>query len=142
MPVGAAPQARQFLRRNKLISGMSLRTFVMKTALRSGSLIAAWFTVGQGRKIFAIPRSPFDPRRRSTNDLFRTGAILVENADHIQRELPRQISAPQQVFPRRQQQGMTKPILRIRKKWLFNYCSSRRYRLTNSFSNANCRRHS
>lgn len=83
MPPGTEPQARQFPRRNRLISGVSLGVVVVEAALRSGSLITARFAAEQGREVFAVPGSPLDPRSRGGNELIRNGATLVENADHV-----------------------------------------------------------
>jgi DNA processing protein len=81
--LGATPTARDFPRRNRLISGLALGTLVIEAALRSGSLITARFATEQGREIMATPGSPLDPRAKGSNRLIRDGAALVENADDV-----------------------------------------------------------
>ncbi len=87
MPVGTQPLARHFPRRNRLISGMALGVLVAEAAPHSGSLITARFALEQGREVFAVPGSPLDPRARGGNDLIRQGAILVETAEDVMREI-------------------------------------------------------
>lgn len=82
-PPGATPTARDFPRRNRIISGLSLGVIVVEAAARSGTLITARFALEQGRDVLAVPGSPLDPRCEGANNLIRDGARLVQNADDV-----------------------------------------------------------
>lgn len=82
-PLGAAARARDFPRRNSIISGMSRAVIVIEAALRSGSLITARAAADQGREVMAAPGSPLDPRARGANALIKQGASLIENAEDV-----------------------------------------------------------
>jgi len=86
-PIGYRAQARDFPRRNRLISGLSLGVIVVEAEMRSGSLITARLAGEQGREVFAVPGSPLDPRAAGCNDLLRQGATLCADADDVLRVL-------------------------------------------------------
>jgi DNA processing protein len=83
MPLGWEPRARDFPRRNRLISGMAAGVVIIEAAKRSGSLITARFALEQGREVFAVPGSPLDPRAEGTNGLIKQGATPVTEAADV-----------------------------------------------------------
>ncbi|MCC6890767.1 MAG: DNA-protecting protein DprA [Hyphomicrobiales bacterium] len=83
MPLGWTPRGRDFPRRNRLISGVSIGVVVIEAARRSGSLITARMALDQGREVLAVPGSPLDPRCEGSNDLLKQGATLVTAAQDV-----------------------------------------------------------
>lgn len=82
-PLGMSARARDFPRRNAIISGLSRAVVIIEAALRSGSLITARAAADQGRDVMAAPGSPLDPRARGSNALIKQGATLIENAEDV-----------------------------------------------------------
>jgi DNA processing protein len=83
MPLGWEPRARDFPRRNRLISGLAAGVVVIEAAQRSGSLITTRMALEQGREVFAVPGSPLDPRAEGSNGLLKQGAIMVTEAEDV-----------------------------------------------------------
>jgi DNA processing protein len=83
MPIEWEPRGRDFPRRNRIVSGLSLATIVIEAARASGSLITARFAAEQNREVFAAPGSPLDPRAEGTNDLLRDGANLCARLEDV-----------------------------------------------------------
>jgi DNA processing protein len=86
-PPGQKAKAQDFIRRNRIISGLSAATVVVEAEMRSGSLTTARMAGEQGREVLAVPGSPLDPRAKGTNDLIRNGAWLCEGPEDVLRVL-------------------------------------------------------
>jgi DNA processing protein len=83
MPLGTAPGAPLFPRRNRIIAALCDGLVVIEAAAKSGTLITAMHAMELGRDVFVVPGSPLDPRSRGGNALIKQGAILVESAEDI-----------------------------------------------------------
>lgn len=76
-------QSKNFLRRNRIVSGLSLGVLVVEAAYRSGTSVTASLAKKQGREIFCIPHNINDKHGVGTNKLISRGAKLVTNTREI-----------------------------------------------------------
>lgn len=100
MPMGHAPRAQDFPRRNRIVSGLALGVVVIEGAERSGSLITARNAADQGREVMAVPGNPLDARAAGCNALIREGATLVRSAEDVAEALAAGLSDMPRPRPR------------------------------------------
>jgi len=86
-PPNTKPQRWHFPARNRIISGMSRGTFIIEAKRKSGSLITANYAVNEGREVFSLPGSIFNPFSVGANELIQQGAKLVTCASDILEEI-------------------------------------------------------
>jgi len=87
-PLGTKPDAPNFPKRNRIISGLSLGCIIIETGIAGGALQTASFALDQNREVFALPGNVGIKQSDGTNLLIQKGeAELVRSAEDVLIEL-------------------------------------------------------
>ncbi len=86
-PINTPVEKKNFPKRNRIISGLSVAILVIEAAYRSGTSITARLAKNQGKKVFCIPNSVGNKNSYGTIDLVMKGAILIRSAKDMLHEL-------------------------------------------------------
>jgi DNA processing protein len=81
--LGARPEASNFPRRNRIISGITLGTLITEAGETSGTRWTVYHALEQNREIFCVPGSIYSETSKLTNRLIREGAKLVNSVNDI-----------------------------------------------------------
>jgi DNA processing protein len=94
------PERNNFLKRNRIIAGLSDATLVVESGIKGGALITADMANSYNRDVLAIPGRPDDQWSAGCNDLIKSNkAALVESATDIENFLnwqPEKLKPPVQ----------------------------------------------
>lgn len=87
-PPGTAPLAVHFLRRNRIIAGMSEATILIESKAKGGGMMTASLAFSYSRSVYALPGRIDDPRSQGCNILIRNNtAAPVVDIDKLANEL-------------------------------------------------------
>lgn len=94
------PERNNFIRRNRIIAGISDATLIVESGLKGGALITADIAASYNRDVMAVPGRPGDEWSAGCNSLIRCNkASLVESCGDIEYLLgwkPAALAAPVQ----------------------------------------------
>ena len=81
----ALPERNNFLKRNRIIAGISDATLVVESGIKGGALITADIAASYNRDVFAVPGRPDDQWSAGCNSLIKSNkAALAETSDDIE----------------------------------------------------------
>ncbi len=86
-PTGSAPVALNFIRRNRIIAGLTRATVVIESKTKGGSLLTAKYANDYDRDVYALPGRVGDLRSAGCNSLIRQrmADIITDPEDLVER---------------------------------------------------------
>lgn len=81
----ALPERNNFIKRNRIIAGLSDATLVVESGIKGGALITADIASSYNRDVFAVPGRPEDQWSAGCNSLIKSNkAALIESSADIE----------------------------------------------------------
>jgi DNA processing protein len=93
---GTPSYKENFIRRNRIISGLSLGVVIIEAPFKSGALATASFAASQGREVFVVPGPINHPNYAGSHSLLRDGARLVTSPLEVIEDLKLNLSCLKQ----------------------------------------------
>lgn len=100
-PFGTAPLAINFIRRNRIIAGMSHATILIESKIKGGGMMTARLAFDYNRDVYALPGRIDDPKSQGCNHLIRNeianpitsleelvSSLSLSSPKHLQRGVP------------------------------------------------------
>jgi len=81
--LGTKPLGKNFLARNRLISGLSRAVVVIEGSRKSGTISTAAHAADQGREVFAVPGPITSPQSQGPLYLIKQGANLATTPEDV-----------------------------------------------------------
>jgi DNA processing protein len=120
--IGSEPIARNFPKRNRIITGLAKGVLIVESDYKGGSLISANYALDQNRDVFALPGSIFSQKSNGTNALIRDSkAKLVLSPEDI---LSDYHPSKGQLNLQLESQAMPLPTLSTEEMLLFSFLGS------------------
>jgi DNA processing protein len=82
-PEGTRHYPQHFIARNRIVSGLCRAVLITEATEKSGTMHTARFALEQGKDVLAVPGNVSSATSRGTNNLLRSGAVLVTCAADI-----------------------------------------------------------
>lgn len=121
-PFKTRPEAFNFPRRNRIISGCSSAVIVVEAGERSGSLITARYALQQGREVCAVPGPINSPLSRGTFNLIRDGATPVRSGHELAESLS-VVTLPAAIEQAHRRQEPAESLFTVEERQVYNALS-------------------
>ena len=95
------PERNNFLKRNRIIAGMSDATIVIESGITGGAMVTADIASSYSRELFAVPGFPGEKYSAGCNLLIKSNrASLVDKPEDIEYYMGWQCRDPKEIQPR------------------------------------------